>query len=208
LASLFIDSTYDISLGILDDELEWITFKRFSGQKASSIIQTETFNLFRASNLSIKDLDSVITIAGPGFYTGLRLSEGFADVMSFHGSKHCNFLSYDIPVYSGVMAGTWMTKAYRGEYFFHHWSEGSKYNKLISSNDLPSYLKDVDRSHFYIHSDSAIDDFSRELLGPYMTTTALLEANSKSVFSAVLDRSQKTESFYFRAPEDEFKVSL
>lgn len=208
MASLFIDSTYDITLGLLDDQLGWIEFKRFYGQKASSIIQTETYNLLKLSKLCLKELTHVITIAGPGFYTGLRLSEGFADVMTFHGSKHLNFLSYDIPFYSGVESGTWMTKAYRGEYFFHHWNKTEKFNKLISTKDLSSYLKTVDKSNFYIHSDSAIDDLARELLGSYLTTTSLLENNPRVIFPAVLNESHKTESFYFRAPEDEFKVSL
>ena len=81
MASLFIDSTYDITLGILDDDLGWIKFERFFGQKASAIIQKETHNLLQSAGLKLTELSSVITIAGPGFYTGLRLSEGFADVL-------------------------------------------------------------------------------------------------------------------------------
>lgn len=208
MASLFIDSTYDITLGILDDELGWIKFQRFYNQKASAIIQKETHQLLQEAKLSMKDLRQVITIAGPGFYTGLRLSEGFADVMTFVGASHFNFMSYSIPSLTGVAEGTWMTKAYRGEYFFHHWKGHQSENKLIASKELEDYLSHVDKSSFYIHSESAIDDFSRAFISQWKTTSELLETQPKNIFTKILSNPQKMDSYYFRAPEDEFKVSL
>lgn len=208
MASLFIDSTYDISLGILDDNHGWIKFEKFLGHKASAIIQTETHHLLKSLGLKITDLTSIITIAGPGFYTGLRLSEGFADVLMFSGLKHNSFLSYDIPAFSGVPSGVWMTKAYRGEYFFHFWNESSSRNELVAAKDLEKFLETVDKSAFYIHSDSAIDDFSRNLLEKCFTTSDLLKTKPEIIFSSILKSQVKVDSFYFRAPEDEFKVSI
>lgn len=208
MASLFIDSTYDITLGILDDELGWIKFERFFNQKASAIIQKETHQLLQEAKLSMKDLQQVTTIAGPGFYTGLRLSEGFADVMTFMGARHLNFMSYDIPSLTGVAQGTWMTKAYRGEYFFHHWNGSQKENKLVAAKELESYLAVVDKSSFYIHSESAIDELSKSFLNQWKTTSDLLEKEPKKIFAQILKAPQKLDSYYFRAPEDEFKVSL
>jgi tRNA threonylcarbamoyladenosine biosynthesis protein TsaB len=208
LASLFIDSTYDITLGILDDNLGWIKFEKFLGQKASAIIQTETHHLLKSLDLKITDLTSIITIAGPGFYTGLRLSEGFSDVLIFTGLKHYSFLSYDIPALSGVSSGVWMTKAYRGEYFFHFWDGSTSRNELVAAKDLPKFLESVDKSSFYIHSDSAIDELSRNLLQKTHTTCELLKNKPQSIFSTVLKSQMKVDSFYFRAPEDEFKVSI
>jgi tRNA threonylcarbamoyladenosine biosynthesis protein TsaB len=208
LACLFIDSTYDITLGILDDELGWIKFQRFFNQKASAIIQKETYQLLQEAKLSMKDMQQVITIAGPGFYTGLRLSEGFADVMTFMEARHLNFMSYEIPSLTGISEGTWMTKAYRGEYFFHRWNSSQKENKLVAAKELESYLAGVDKSSFYIHSQSAIDELSKSFLQQWKTTSELLEKEPKKIFTNILKSSQKLESYYFRAPEDEFKVSL
>jgi tRNA threonylcarbamoyladenosine biosynthesis protein TsaB len=208
LASLFIDSTYDITLGILDDDLGWIKFQRYFGKKASVIIQKETHQLLQSSKISMQDIQQVITIAGPGFYTGLRLSEGFADVMTFMGSRHLNFLSYEIPYMTGVPQGTWMTKAYRGEYFFHQWNGNQSENKLITTKELEGYLASVDKSSFYIHSDSAIDELSKSLISKWHTTSELLENEPKKIFTQVLNNAKKMDSYYFRAPEDEFKVSL
>lgn len=208
MASLFIDSTYDVTLGILDESQGWIQFEKFTNQKASAIIQTETHNLLVKAGLKIADIDSVITVAGPGFYTGLRLSEGFADVFIFNGKKHFSFMTYDIPKMIGVRSGVWMTKAYRGEYFFHLWDESSSRNELVSAKELEEFMKDVDKSQIYIHSDSAIDELSRGLiLNPKMTVD-LLKTHAPEIFSHIIKSALKVDSYYFRAPEDEFKVSV
>lgn len=208
MASLFIDSTYDVTLGILDDSQGWIQFEKFTNQKASAIIQTETHNLLIKAGLKIADIDSVITVAGPGFYTGLRLSEGFADVFIFNGKKHYSFMTYDIPKMTGVKSGVWMTKAYRGEYFFHLWDGETSRNELVSAKELETFMKNVDKSHFYIHSDSAIDDLSRGMISSPLTTVDLLKTHSKEIFSKIIQTASKVDSYYFRAPEDEFKVSV
>jgi len=208
LAILFIDSTYDITLGLLDPNLGWINFEKFSGQKASSIIQKETHNILKSADLKVNDLSTIISVAGPGFYTGLRLSEGFADVLIFSGIKHYSFLSYSIPALAGVASGVWMTKAYRGEYFFHFWNGNVVRNELVAAKELEQFLKTVDKSSFYIHSDSAIDDFSRNLLEKTLTTHELLKVKSEVIFTSIINSQTKVDSFYFRAPEDEFKVSI
>ncbi len=207
MTALFVDSTYDITIGILGDDLGWIDFKKFSGQKASTVIQKETHAMLGSFGMKLKDIESIITIAGPGFYTGLRLSEGFADVLKFSGIKHYSLLSYSIPRLLDFQAGTWMTKAYRGEYFFHSWNSEGQKNELISTNNLEKYSLNISRSNFYIHSESGIDEFSKKFFINSSTTHDLLRNNPNKIFSKLLNSTEKPDSFYFRAPEDEFKVS-
>lgn len=207
MASLFIDTTYDVSLGILDENLGWLKFENFSGQKVSSVIQKQAHLLLGEVGLKSSELESIITVAGPGFYTGLRLSEGFADVFKFAGIKHYSFLSYSIPKLINVPSGVWMTKAYRGEYFFHIWNLNGSKNELVSTRDLEDFLSRIDISSLYIHSESAIDDFSRSLLPNWITTQKLLRSHSQILFNSILKSDLNIDSFYFRAPEDEFKIS-
>jgi tRNA threonylcarbamoyladenosine biosynthesis protein TsaB len=207
LASLFIDTTYDVSLGILDENLGWLKFENFSGQKVSSVIQKQAHLLLGEVGLKSSELESIITVAGPGFYTGLRLSEGFADVFKFAAIKHYSFLSYSIPKLINVPSGVWMTKAYRGEYFFHIWNLNGSKNELVSTRDLEDFLSRIDISSLYIHSESAIDDFSRSLLPNWITTQKLLRSHSQILFNSILKSDLNIDSFYFRAPEDEFKIS-
>ena len=207
MASLFLDTTYDVSLGILDENLGWLKFETFSGQKVSSVIQKQAYLMLSDVGLKSHDLNSIISVAGPGFYTGLRLSEGFADVFKFAGIKHYSFLSYDIPKLTNVASGVWMTKAYRGEYFFHIWDLSGSKNELVSTKGLEDFLSRIDISSLYIHSEAAIDDFSRSLLTDWISTQKLLRTHTQVLFSSILNSSLNHDSFYFRAPEDEFKLS-
>lgn len=206
MALLFVDSTYDVTLGILDDQLGWSEFKRFDGKKASVILQPEIYNILRNHGIQPQELEGIVTVAGPGFYTGLRLSEGLADVFSFFKIPLHSFYSYQIPSLCGINRGVWVTKAYRGEYFFHHWDGLKSDNVLVSSKELATYMEGI-KEEIFIHSIPALDQICLELMNDPMTTNDLLLKNSAKIFKKILDQKMLQESYYFRAPEDEFKVS-
>jgi tRNA threonylcarbamoyladenosine biosynthesis protein TsaB len=182
-----------------------MSFAKFSGKKGSSIFQKEAWSLLSAHGLKPKELEAVVTVAGPGFYTGLRLSEGAADVFKFFHIPHYSFYTYDIPRLVGIESGVWMTKAYRGEFFFHRWNKTSKHNDLLTTKDFPEYASKIE--DVYIHSEAAIDDLIREHLPKRSSTFDLLQHHSQKIFSSLINSKQVEESFYFRAPEDEFKVN-
>ncbi len=190
----------------MDDDLNWIDFCRFRGQKASNILQAELFLMLKKHGLDFPGFSGAITIAGPGFYTGLRLSEGFSNVLSFFKIPCFSFLSYEIPKLCGIQSGVWMTKAYRGEYFFHHWSEQQTKNVLIETKGLETYLSNV-APPVFIHSDSALDQVSADLIRNPISTHDLLKSGPGKIFKSILENKIQTEAFYFRAPEDEFRVS-
>lgn len=202
MSVLFIDSSYDITLGLLDEGMEWLDFRIFRGQRASSTLQTETHRLLKDFNKQMKDLKKVVTIAGPGFYTGLRLSEGFSDVTSFFNIPYNSFYTYEIPLMTGVQEGTWVTKAYRGEYFFYEWKNGEGKAKLLEVKDLTAPSGQV-----FIHSDISLDEKLKPFTTNAISTSDLLKANPKKIFEKVLSENLKRESYYFRAPEDEFRMN-
>lgn len=204
MSVLFIDSSYDITLGLLDEGMEWLDFRIFRGQRASSTLQTETHRLLKDFNKKMPDLTRVVTIAGPGFYTGLRLSEGFSDVTSFFNIPFNSFYSYDIPALTGVPEGAWVTKAYRGEYFIHEWKDGEKKSRLIEAKDIPALTLS---GQVFIHSDISLDDKIRPLALNAVSTSDILKTHPKEIFQHVLGNNLKCESFYFRAPEDEFRMN-
>lgn len=200
---LFIDSTYDLYLGILDEGLNWICFESHSGQKASGVLQPKVHELLTKHKLLPTSLSGLIIVNGPGFYTGLRLAEGFADVFSFFGVKQYSFYSYEIPFWCGYDKGTWFTKAYRGEYFFYNWSKENNTSRLIKASDLNENLF---KGKCFIHSRASLDPLTEKLLIEPIHTIELLQSRPREVFSEVLRLAVK-EPFYFRAPEDEFKVN-
>ncbi len=204
MSFLFIDSTYDVTLGILDEEMDWVDLRRHKGLKASTIIQAEVFDLFRKHSIDPRGLGAVIFVNGPGFYTGLRLSEGFSDVFEFFGVPHYSFYSYEVPRWCGVEKGRWFTKAYRGEYFLHDWDGEGQRSRLLSSTELPT-MEPCER--YFIHSETSLDELSSKFVPDPVQTVDLLREQPKAIFQQVLGQGLRREVFYFRAPEDEFKVS-
>lgn len=203
MSYLFVDSTYELTLGVLDTNFKWLSFERYSGQKASAVIQPNAFQMLKEHGIKTTDLAGVITVNGPGFYTGLRLAEGFADVFSFFGVKQFSLYSYEIPRWCGFEKGVWFTKAYRGEYFLYQWDKNEEQQKLLSSKELPSALP---HDQFFIHSELSLDTLSSGLILDPVKTVDLLKDHPDKIFSQVIN-SGKREPFYFRAPEDEFKAN-
>ncbi|MES2528601.1 MAG: hypothetical protein V4598_16075 [Bdellovibrionota bacterium] len=203
MSVLFIDSSYDITLGLLDENLGWHDLRVFRGQRASATLQTETHKLMKDFHLEMKNLKGVVSIAGPGFYTGLRLSEGFADVTKFFTLPHNSFYSYEVPLWLGHNEGTWITKAYRGEYFIYDWKGETSRIRLISTKDLPD-LKITNQ--VFIHSDTSLDEKLSSFAVGAISTSDLLKNHSQKIFSHVL-KGMTRESYYFRAPEDEFRMN-
>ncbi len=203
MSALFIDSSYDITLGLLKESREWHDLRVFRGQKASGTLQTESHKILQDFNVPMKELKAVISIAGPGFYTGLRLSEGFSDVTKFFGIPHYSFYSYEIPAWLGYKNYSWVTKAYRGEYFIYEYVNGSGQERLLASKDLPASFS----GQVFLHSQTSLDEKLTPLTVNGITTSDLLKSHSFEIFSRVLDDKLHRDSFYFRAPEDEFRMN-
>lgn len=205
MSYLFIDSTYDLSLGVLDDGLNWLSFETIEGRKVSTVMQARVLELLNQHGIAPAQLSGIFTVNGPGFYTGLRLSEGFADVLHFFGIPTFAFYSYEIPAWCGVESGVWFTKAYRGEYFFNEWDHAGEKSKLVTVKELPEALEQQDI--LYIHSGASLDELSKKLISQSISTLTLIKENPKVIFQKILQDKIQREAFYFRAPEDEFKVN-
>lgn len=205
MSYLYLDTTYDVTIGILDESLEWVDFIKVEGQKASRTLQLETHRLLEKHGLELSGFQGLFTVAGPGFYTGLRLSEGFADVLKFFSIPHYSFYSFEIPLLLGVTKGTWVTKAYRGEYFFYEWDKGSEAQNLLSTKDLETVKCKGD---LFIHSQTSIDEKLSSLAKGAQETSDLVKKSPRPIFQTILKNQWVKKSFYFRAPEDEFKVSV
>lgn len=200
MAFLFVDTTYKTSLGILNDQFQWLTFKTYLDQKASGLLQVETQKILKEHGLEVRKLLGVIYLAGPGFYTGLRLSEGFTDIFEFFGVRKYSFYSFDIPKMVGFQEGHWITKAYKGEYFVHSWKDDVNESLLLKSKDFS--IEQLKFSEKFIHHDDSID-----FPGSFKKTVELIQGNPVKIFSDVISESLNKEIFYFRAPEDEFRTN-
>lgn len=210
MIKLFIDTSYDVFIGLLNSQGSWEGKTVLKGFKASQILQKEIYSLLQNKNLDVSAIGGVITSAGPGFYTGMRVSEGVADVFKLKGLPHLSYYNFMIPKWYGNTKGLWMTKAYRGEYFFYLW-DGEKEEKfLLQENELASHFEAWDKLvvPYFIHQDSAIDEKLKKFVTNYQQTVELIERNPESLYQAVVSANLTEASYYFRAPEDEFRPSL
>lgn len=162
--------------------------------------------MFEDHKLKVKDIKALFNVSGPGFYTGLRLSEGLCDVFKFFDIPHYSFYSYELPLICGYNEGAWFTKAYKGEYFLHCWRDRDVKSELFATKDVEIKLNELTLPLF-IHSASALDTHSTGLVKNFISTSDLLKESSEKIFKHILEHKPQRESFYFRAPEDEFRVS-
>lgn len=210
MIKLFIDTSYDVFVGLLNSSGKWEGKTVLKGFKASQILQKEIYSLLQLRNLDVNDIDGVITSSGPGFYTGMRLSEGVADVFKLKGLQHWSYYNFMIPSWYGHKKGLWMTKAYRGEYFFYLWNEKNSEKFLLQANELEAYFDQWKKLgvDFFIHQESAIDEKLKAFVASSIETVTLVENNPDILYQAILSAGLNEPSYYFRAPEDEFRPSL
>lgn len=201
MSTLFIDTSYNQTIGLLGSEGTWLARKTLEGQKSSSILHAELHGMLLTVGLKSSHIKDVLYIAGPGFYTGLRIAHGLADMMRFEGRTLLNLYNFDIPRLLGVRDYTWITKAYRGEVFVHKNGE----TILLSEKD---FLTRSWEGKIYIHHSSAIDEKLREKIPQARETESLLLDNVEQIRTTLTANAVLKDLYYFRPPEEEFKPSL
>jgi tRNA A37 threonylcarbamoyladenosine modification protein TsaB len=172
------------------------------GQKSSAVLHAELHDLMKTCSIKPSDIKQVVYVAGPGFYTGLRMAYGIADILKLTGAKLTSLYTFDIPTLLGFKTYTWITKAYRGEVFVFEKSASSKHPKLFSENDF--LIKNWE-GEVFVHHRNALDELMASKLTNVQSTQDLFQKNLKAICQQVQSASLLKELFYFRPPEEEFK---
>lgn len=193
---LFFDTSAQLKVGLLDENYNWIDFKKIETKKISQVIHYEIFSMLEKRNLSVKDIDKVFTISGPGSYTGMRISNGISDVFNFSGIETYSFYSYEVPSLSLIDDYFWITKAFKGEVFIYRNKHGDIKKELIEINKVQ--LDELKQENVY-------SDGSFAFNGVHLKdVSSLILENSKLIFQSVESNKLKRESYYFRDLDKEF----
>ncbi len=188
---LYLDTTNGLTIGLLNRDLHWLAFETRDEKKPSEVVHTLINEQLVKNNLKINDI-TLITIAGPGSYTGMRLSEGIAQMFKVSGIKILSFFHFEVPAIVGIASGKWISPAFKGELFIYGW-DGEIVNKeLVREGDIQL------PKEFYSNQ-----KFKNEYL--IINTTNLIQQNPKKVFEYVLGRNEFFPAYYFRSLEEEFK---
>ena len=131
---LFLDTTSKLKIGLLSKELKWIELLNIEEKKPSEVIHGHLFHLLKKNNLDLKQCLKIITCAGPGSYTGMRLSEGIVQVLELAGLETCTFFHFNMPRHQGLQKFIWIATAFKGEFFFHV-ADGDTHTQFLVSKD-------------------------------------------------------------------------
>ncbi len=205
MTTLFLDTTYNQILGFLDDRGAWVDYRETSGQKSSAQLHVELQNIVEKNKIQKSNITNVLYVSGPGFYTGLRIAYGIAEMLRIESRQLLSFYSFDIPRMLGVNQYTWITKAYRGEVFVYEFDQGESKSKLISEKDFLGFNYS---GNIYVHHASALDEVMKSRMSHFSETQVLLIQNISTIFNYCSDNKLSSDLFYFRPPEEEFKPSV
>jgi len=189
---LFIDTTFGITVGILDKSYKWLDYKFIEGKKGSAVIHRLIYDLLENNKLKTKDITRLLQVSGPGSYTGMRVSEGIANIFNWQGFEVNSFYHFDVPKLLGVKEGCWITDAFKGESFCFSWNGEDEKSELMKSNDI------------LIPSDIPMFTLKNKEDTNFIETQSLIKEKSEELFKRVVELNMKKDLYYFRTIEMEF----
>ena len=189
--SLFLDTSYGITLGLLDRDYRWLEFEVLEGQKSSEIIHDKINIFLEKHQVDIQSID-IFVLSGPGSYTGLRVSQGIAQIFELNGAKVYSFDIFKVGIILSehIEAGMkWIFPAFKSELYIRDVTQDEGELVDESAELLDKYIT---------HGSNKFDALSK------LNSRQLIKDYAPRVFSEVKNRSLRDEIFYFRTLDKEF----
>ena len=190
---LFIDTTEKMTLGLMDKHFSWIDFISVDVASISSQVHKYIFNILEKNACDINAISGLLYCAGPGSYTGMRISEGLSSILEWQGLPIYSFYHFEIPLFCDFKQGIWISKAFKKELFVYEWDQEKSDKKLVKEAD-------------YIAADNSKNFCKNESVKEYGTkyTDNLIKKFPQKIFKTVIERNRCDEIFYYRSLEAEF----
>ena len=206
--SLFVDTTNQLTFGLLTDKWGWQDYFHSSELRTSAVkIHALIFEMLKKHNLSMTDVGKVFFLNGPGSYTGVRVSEGMAQVFKWLSLETYSFYHQDIPLLLDYKKGSFYVNAFKGEIFTFVWEGQSEKSNLYAISNLKD-RKNEELLKGGLSFSIEPSDLEKELLlKDCIYTTKLLKDNPDKIFPLVVEKKLRKPPFYFRPLEKEFKPS-
>ncbi len=179
---LFVDTGHQIQIGLIGSDYRFVDYETTTEKRSSEIIHLMIHGLCQKNGTKLESLEGVITAAGPGSYTGLRVARGISDILQLSGMKAYSFWWHESFQIVGINEGRWVSNAFKKEQFVYSWS----------SKDARSEL---------VHNDEFIEssqDFTVDSL------ISFIKKNHQKLFQIIIDEEIVRDIFYYRSLEKEF----
>ena len=200
---LYMDTSDHLVVGLLNESFDWVDFLELEGAKNSGRIHAAIYDMLKKAGLEAKNLKAVFQNAGPGSYTGMRVSEGISQILEWEGIPVYSFFHFEVPSFLGIESGKWLAKAFKGEFFIFSWNQGSEEKVLV---DLTTAKEAIKTQKTYCHFRKSLEkDFADEL-SSFEETGELIKNQGAKIFSLVLAKARRLSPYYFRTIDQEFKV--
>lgn len=202
MLTLYIDSSHFLTLGLLNESFEWVDYCEFTEKKTSGILHVELLGMLERNGLAIEDVTQLIEAAGPGSYTGMRVAEGFCQILEWQNRECRSFYHFEVPSLCDVKQGVWIAKAFKGEIFCYHFANETTQVEFIKESELPKFAAEWKERGL-----STYGHYQDDLPQAELFTSQLIKNDPVSFFTKVWARGERKGPYYFRALEQEFKVS-
>lgn len=124
------------TVGLLDPSgWSWLEFQTFN--EKASFIQKHIYELLKKVGASFSQVEKIIYAAGPGSYTGMRITEGIANLAQVLKIEACGFYHYEIPRLKGETHYIWLSNAFKKEFFVY---EENHDKRLLTEEELKEFL--------------------------------------------------------------------
>jgi tRNA threonylcarbamoyladenosine biosynthesis protein TsaB len=196
MAYLFLDTSSYLNCGILDSSFNWLDYISTDISKSSGHVHGVMDKLLGEHSLSWETLDGLIVSSGPGSYTGMRVSEGIAQILEIDNLPVYSFYHFEIISDLG-MSGYWISEAFKGEFFFY--DTQSETARLLNLEQLILELEKCENIF-------ALDRQVRGVDYTFQSTLDLLKENPSKVFSKITSSSRRQTPYYYRPEDVEFTL--
>jgi len=195
---LYIDTSEYLIVGLLDKEFSWVQIHENSIKKSSAIVHFLIYDLLSNHDLAIDDIENVFIANGPGSYTGVRVGEGIGQIFDWQKINVYSFCHYHVPSILGCLKGRWFCSAFKGEHFVASWENNERKEVLVKSTLVADILYD---ENLYTHFEDQ-DLFEKDV----DFTSDIIVEKSIVFFPLLIQQKFRSEPFYFRKAESEFKI--
>ncbi len=204
LPFLFLDTAYDSThaLYLADDQYQ---IQNLGVIQSSDLIHHSLYQQLKEFDLKLSQVKTLITIAGPGFYTGLRVAEGLAQTLSHLGLTHYSFYHHQWPFDLIADCQAWVCNGFKGQIFI---AGKNNQTQLYSLKDQ-SWLEQLPQNVYSYSEDSVktIEDPIRKAGKTIHFTSQLFNEKLIELCFQVIQKQRREEIFYFRSIQNEFKTN-
>lgn len=197
--SLFLDTSHFLTLGILDENHQWLAYQQYKETKGSGVLHSLIYDQLHQQKVKLFEIENFFQMAGPGSYTGIRLSDSIRQLLDWQKVSTFSFYHFAVPSYLGIQQGRWISYAFKNELFSYSWSVEKTSQELLS---LEGGLEDLQNLNLYTHFCSALDFPKIQI----QETSKLIFENPQKIFEHVRAAKIQESPYYYRPLNKEFRT--